>query len=605
MSKRGPATLSLEEKERRGTLEVTRERRRQVKPGSRADARAKAHRSRRDYVGIARRYVADVMADRIVTGRWLQRSCARQQRDLARAKSDPAWPYVWSDAQARQACAFIEQCPHVEGSWPTPLIQLEPWQVFLVTTLFGWRQRRDPKLRRSTVCYLEVGRKAAKSTLMATIALYHMRHEMEPGAWIVCGATTGQQARIVFRILQRMVRRSRWLQETHGLKVYANAVTDATGTIQPVNAKASTLDGLNPSCIILDESHAQTFELHDVLKSAQGARRNPLLLCPTTAGYDMLSVGYALRTQLTKVLEGVFEADHLCGLIFTLDDDDDWRDPRVWQKANPMIGITPKREWVEQYCRDAQQAPGLEGEFQTKICNRWLHSHASWLSMAAWDACADPTLTLEAFAGRPCWIGGDLAQVDDLAAVALVFREGEQLVGFVRCYLPEQVVHERARAVPEYRLWAEAGLLTLTEGTMIDYGRIEADVRGWCQTFDVRDIVFDQFGSMQLIGNLFNAGLPARQEPKNARSFTPPARELEARVKHHRFRHDGNACLKWQASNVVISRRIDDSILPKKESPESANKIDAIDALLLAISGVLRQPAAVAAPPVYQILVLG
>jgi phage terminase large subunit-like protein len=141
---------------------------------------------------------------------------------------------------------------------------------------------------------------------------------------------------------------------------------------------------------------------------------------------------------------------------------------------------------------------------------------------------------------------------------------------------------------------------------MIDYARIEQDVRDWCQTFDVRDIVFDQFGSMQLIGNLSNSGLPARQEPKNARTFTPPARELEARVKHRRFKHDGNACLKWQASNVVISRRIDDSILPKKESPESANKIDAIDALLLAISGVLRQSGAVAAPPPqYRMFVLG
>src|SRR6187399_3328402 len=198
MSKRGPAPLAIEEKERRGTLEITRERRRQVTTGSKTDAKPKAKGFARDYVGIARRYVADVLGGRVVAGKWLQRSCARQQRDVKRATTDPTWPYVWSDAQARKACRFIEQCPHVEGSWPTTLIHLEPWQIFLVTTLFGWRQRRDPTLRRATVCYLEVGRKAAKSTLMATIALYHMRHEMEAGAWIVCGATTGQQARIVF-----------------------------------------------------------------------------------------------------------------------------------------------------------------------------------------------------------------------------------------------------------------------------------------------------------------------------------------------------------------------------------------------------------------------
>ena len=108
--------------------------------------------------------------------------------------------------------------------------------------------------------------------------------------------------------------------------------------MKPINAKASTQDGLNPSCIILDESHAQTFELHDVLKSAQGARANPLLLCPTTAGYDLLSVGYALRTTLTKVLEGVFDAEHFFGVIYALDEGDDWRDERTWIKANPMLG---------------------------------------------------------------------------------------------------------------------------------------------------------------------------------------------------------------------------------------------------------------------------
>jgi phage terminase large subunit-like protein len=221
-----------------------------------------------------------------------------------------------------------------------------------------------------------------------------------------------------------------------------------------------------------------------------------------------------------------------------------------------------------------------------------LNAANTWLSMVAWDHCADTTLTLEDFAGEPCWIGGDLAQLDDLAAIALVFQRGEALVAFVRCYLPELVVQDRARAVPAYRDWATSGLLMLTSGNMIDYAAIEADVRSWCQQFDVRDICFDQFGSVQITGNLAADGLPARVEAKSAKSFTPPARELEARVKHGRFRHDGNSCLKWQASNVVVSRRIDDSILPKKESPESPNKIDAIDALLLAIGGWLRQPAA-------------
>jgi phage terminase large subunit-like protein len=215
-----------------------------------------------------------------------------------------------------------------------------------------------------------------------------------------------------------------------------------------------------------------------VLKSAQGARRNPLLLCPTTAGYDLLSVGYALRTQLTKVLQGVFEADHLLGAIYTLDEGDDWRDESVWLKANPMIGISPKLEWVRTYCKDAQQAPGLEGEFKVKVCNQWMQSASSWLSITAWDACADPAaLRLEDFEGELACIGGDLAQKDDLAALAIAFQRGDLIYGFVKFYLPRHVVEQRARAVPAYRIWADEGLLTLTEGSTLDERVVEADAR--------------------------------------------------------------------------------------------------------------------------------
>jgi phage terminase large subunit-like protein len=556
----------------------------------------------RDYVRIAVQYATDVLSGQIPACHWVKLAAERQDRDTMRAMTDPSWPYVWSEAHAVEACTFIEQLPHVEGKWTTPTIVLQPPQIFLLVCLYGWRHRADRSRRRFTVLYWEAGRKSAKSTLMAAIALFHVLKEHEPGASVVCGATTGSQARIVFGIAQRMVRQSPWLRG-QGIEALANAIVTKDGTIKPINAKASTQDGLSPSFICLDESHAQTFELHDVLKSSQGARQNPLLACPTTAGYNMLSVGYALRTTLTKVLQQILDADHLFGCIYTLDEGDSWRDESVWGKANPMLGVTPTLDWVRSYCLDAQQTPGLEAEFRVKCCSEWFNAASTWLSMAAWDRCADPSLTLEQFTGQSCWIGGDLAQLDDLAAVALVFRKDDRLVAFVRCYLPEMVVQDRARAVPEYRVWADAGLLTLTAGNMIDYAVIEQDVRGWCQQFKVLDIVFDLFGSAQIVGNLANDKLPARVEAKNAKTFTPPARELETRVRHGKFRHDGNSCLKWQASNCVVSRRIDDSILPKKESAESPNKIDGIDALLLAIGGMLRAPAAPA--PTYTFLVLG
>ena len=557
--------------------------------------------SGRDYEAVGHAYALGVLSGTIPACQWVKLACERQDRDRMRSTTDPAWPYVWSEAHVVEVCRFLEQLPHVEGTWATPTLQLEPCQVFWVSCLFGWRHRAHPARRRFTTWYLEIGRKAAKSTLMAGIALFHVLKEDEPGASVVCGATTGSQARIVFGIAQRMVQRSPWLR-AQGLQALANAIITPDGLIKPVNAKASTQDGLNPSCIVLDESHAQKFGLHDVLKSAQGARRNPLLLCPTTAGYDLLSVGYALRTTLTKVLQQVFDAEHFLGLIYTLDDGDDWRDARVWEKANPMIGTTPTREWVQGYCADAQLTPGLEGEFRVKVCSEWLQSARTWLSMARWDACADPTIRLEQFAGARCWIGGDLAQIDDIAAIALLFERDGLVYAFTKFYLPRDVVLERARTTPAYASWASAGILDLTDGTMIDYGRIDADVRAWCRQFNVVALRFDQYGLAGIVSALAGDGFPAAILDKNRKTITPPARDLEARVKHGRFRHDGNSCLKWMASNAVVTRGVDDSILPKKEGPESPNKIDGIDALLQALSAMLTP---VEAAPTYQLLVLG
>jgi phage terminase large subunit-like protein len=583
MGLRGPKRSPDAERVRRGTWR----RDRSDLPGPAVGPVTVPPVSRRDYARIARQYGQDVLGGTIPACRWVRLACARDQRDRLRATRDRAWPYVWSRAHAVAACQFLEQLPHTEGKWSTATLHLEPWQVWLVCALFGWRLRKDRTRRRITTLYLELGRKGAKSTLMAGILLFHLLREDEPGAQVVCGATTGSQARIVFSIAQRMVLRAPWLRAA-GVQAYANAIITADGTVKPINAKASTQDGLNPSCIVLDESHAQTFSLHDVLKSSQGARANPLLLCPTTAGYDLLSVGYALRATLTKVLEEVVTADHLLGAIYTLDEGDDWRDETVWIKANPMVGVTPSYDYLRRYCQDAQQTPGMEAEFRVKCCSEWANAASTWLSLTAWDRCADPTLTPEQFAGQPCWIGADLAQLDDLAAVARVFERDGLLIGFVRCYLPAHVVEERARAVPAYRQWAQDGTLVLTEGNMIDYSVIERDIRGWAAQFAVRDICFDQFGSVQIAGALFNDGLPARTEQKNPKTFTGPTRELEARIKHGRFRHDGNTCLRWQASNVVVTRRVDDSIVPKKDAPESPNKIDAIDALLTAIGGYLR-----------------
>jgi phage terminase large subunit-like protein len=537
----------------------------------------------RDFEAIAVSYVADVLSGRVVACGWVRKACERFERMREAAKTTHA-SYFWSPSHVQDVCAFIEQLPHVEGKWTTDTITLQPWQVWILAACYGFRRPDGSRL--VTTVFFEVGRKSAKSTLVAAAALYHLAVEREPGAQVVCGASTGNQARIVFGILQRMVKRSQWLREL-GFESWANAVTFEDGSAKPINAKSSTQDGLNPSFISLDESHAQSFELHDVLKSAQGARSEAALWAPTTAGYSMTSVGFALRSSAMKILDHVIESDHTFCVLYELDEADDWRDETVWPKALPMIGVTPTLDYVRRYRDDAIATPGLQGEFETKMGNRWLHSASSWLSVPAWNACADPALRLDDFAHQRCWVGVDLAERDDIAAVAFVFERDGQIVVFVKGYLPEMVIAERARAVPEYRAWLKSGELIPTAGNMTDYGVIETDIREACATFDVADIVIERYGALHLASNLAGSGLPARIESKNTKVFTAPAKELEARIRAGKIRHDGNSFLTWQISNVCCERRRDGSLLPTKESAESPHKIDAVDAILLGMSASL------------------
>jgi phage terminase large subunit-like protein len=572
--------LPRETKERRGTVKPSRERTRPETPRRTADVAPG-----RDFVAVALAYVADVLEGRIVAGAWTVKAC--QRFDWMRGRAcDLSCHFRFSPLEVNRVCGFISRLPHVEGRWTSQTLALQPWQVFILAACYGFR--RPDGARLVTSVFFEVGRKSAKSTLVAGAALYHLAVENEPGAQVICGAATGSQARIVFSILQRMVKRSPWLRDL-GFVAYANAVVFKDGShAKPINAKSSTQDGLSPSFISLDESHAQTFELHDVLKSAQGARSDAALWAPTTAGYSLTSVGYALRSTAMKILDGVLEADHVFCVLFELDEADDWRDESCWPKALPMIGITPSLDYVRRYCLDAQQTPGLQGEFETKMCNRWLHSAQTWLSMAAWARCADTSIRIEDFAHEPCFIGVDLAERDDIAAVALAFQRDDLIYVFVRGYLPELVIAERSRAVPAYRQWLEAGELIATSGNMTDYAIIEADIRKDCESFDVAGIVIERYGALHLASNLTADGLPATIESKNAKVFTAPAKELEARIRAGKIRHAGSAFLTWQVSNVCCERRRDGSLLPMKESAESPNKIDGVDAMLLALSVLLQ-----------------
>lgn len=529
---------------------------------------------------------------RILAGKWLKLACQRHLRDLERAESDPTCRYEWNAWYANDPCDFIEKLPHVEGSWATKTLTLEPVQVFLVTSLFGWRKRDGG--RRFSMAYICAARKFAKSTLAAAIALYCLTCEGENGPQVIIAATTGQQAQKVFHPASEMVKRTADLREAFSVTAWAHSITceQNGGFIQTINAKGSTQDGWNPYLAILDELHAHpTPALFNVIRSSLGSRPNQLVLIITTAGFNVSGVCYEQQSLVTKILEGVVDADHYFGVIFTIDEGDDVLDERVWPKANPMIGITPSWDKMREYAAEARNSSQSLGEFTTKRCNVWSGAAQAWLNLAKWDACADKSLQLEDFKGQPCWIGGDLSDCNDITSVVRLFVKDGRYIAFPTFYFPEDLVEaKKATATAHYAAWARDGHLELTDGNFIDHNRIEADVRQSCKDFDVKAIVFDRYQSAQMMASLTSDGLPAELLPKNAATWTPPCQELEKRVLAGLFRHTGHPVYRWMASNACVSRRIDKSLVTKKDTPMSANKIDGIDATIEAIHPLLLEP---------------
>lgn len=568
----------------------------------------------RDYAGIGERYARDVVADKIVACKWVKKACSRHLNDLERAENDPSFPFYFDAWHADDPCDFSEKQYHVEGNYDPPTIVLSDWQIFVTGFIFGWRRKADGGRRISEV-YIEVSRKAGKSAWTACIALYCLTCEDEVGPQVVIGASTGAQAAKVFDPARKMVDKNPDLRDAFALKTWARSITcDANGGyIQTINAKGSTQDGHNPHLGVLDELHAHKDRaLYDVIKSAFGSRTNPLLWSITTAGFNTTGICYEVRSYATKVLDGIFEADHFFGIIFTLDEAvldadgtvlvpaDDPYDPDVWIKANPNLGLTPKLSFMHAAAADAKASPAAEGNFKTKNLNIWLNSHSAWLNMTRWRECANPALDWSDFEGLDCYVGLDLADKDDITAIVLGARDAnDQLMLKSMFWLPEAVLnnptHAQGSAAAPYRLWAEQGHLQLSPGDWVDHNEIEAQLREWFERFSIRAMVGDQFAAFQQMASRLNADLAhpdallAHVLSKNARNVTDAAKDLEARVKSGpaRLRHDGNPVMDWMASNAVISRRTDGTILPKKETADSPNKIDGIDAAVNAIQPML------------------
>lgn len=557
------------------------------------------------YVDAALAYARAVVAGDLVACKWVKLACQRQLDDLVREPSAD-WPWVFDVAQAERPCAFIELLPHIKGKWAREgrNITLEPWQCFIITTVYGWVHREDgPQagFRRFLEVYEEIARKNAKSTKGSGLFLYMLTADGEHGAECYTAATTRDQARIVFDDAKAMAERSPGLRTHLGLAIMQHSLTVAHTASKgaPLAAEGSTLDGLNVHFALLDELHAhKTRAVYDVIDTARGAREQSLLWTITTAGTDRSGICYERRTHITKILDKVVSDDRVFGIIYTIDDGDDPFDPAVWPKANPNYGKSVLPGDMEAAARKAEAMPSALNNFLTKRLNVWVSGESPWMDMRAWDRCAELALRdLTAYHGAKAWIGLDLAQKKDFAALSIVFEHDFLVPGADGVYAPERkwcvstrlylndlAIQESGNA--HLTGWARQGYVQVTDGDLTDFDVVADDLRALCRQFDVQEIAFDPALSMYFAGKLIDEGLPLVEITQRAMFFTPPLIQVENLVLEKKLRHDGNPVMAWMVSNLVVKvSKFNELMSPTKERPE--NKIDGPIAMLMALGRAL------------------
>ena len=543
----------------------------------------------KDFCKVAAKYEADVLSGKVLACEFVKKAVRRNQEDRKRYKDHGL--YAFSESEGNRVCKFIELLTHTKGALAGQKIKLEPWQVWILSTIFGWRRRSDGG-RRFRRVYIEVPRGNGKSCLSSGVALYCLLADREPGAEVYSFATTRDQAKIVFGDAKQMCVANQALRQNFGLEVLANAlyVPRTNSTFQAKSAEGSTLDGLNTHFACVDELHAhKTRAVYDVVETSMGKRLNSLLWVITTAGFDTSGICYEVRTMVRGVLDGTIEDETQYGVIYTINEDDDWTTEEALIKANPNWGVSVMPEVIIPLQKKAMAIVSATNNFKTKHLDVWCSAGTAWMDLVAWKRCGHMR-DLDDMLGKPCVIGLDLGAKNDVTAKVIVFKEQDEngkprFYISTKLYLPEAAVEKSTNA--QYQGWADTGAITVTGGAMTDLSRIEEEIREDLSRFDVQAIAYDPWQATQLAVNLSEDGAPMVEYRNTVQNLSEPMKWLEALVQDGKLTHDENPAMDWMMGNVVAKLDAKDNIYPRKERYEQ--KIDGPVALIYGLAMCLAE----------------
>ena len=493
--------------------------------------------------------------------------------------------------KADKAVRFIEHMKHTKGTWAGTKFELIDWQEQIIRDVFG--VIKENGYRQFNTAYIEIPKKSGKSEIAAAVALLLLCADNEQRAEIYGCAADRQQASIVFEVAADMVRMSPTLSKrTKILSATKRIVFSPTNSFyQVLSAEAYSKHGFNIHGVVFDELHAQpNRKLYDVMTKGSGdARMQPLFFLITTAGDDTNSICYEIHSKAKDILEGR-KIDHtFYPVIYGAEMDDDWTDEKVWEKANPSMGITFGIDKVRDACESAKQNPAEENTFRQLRLNQWVKQAVRWMPMEHWDKCNDP-ININDLLGRECYAGLDLSSTTDITAFVLLFPprdDNEKYIIYPHFWIPEETVDIRTMKdhVP-YDVWVKEGLINVTEGNVIHYDFIEKYIEDLGTKFNIKEIAFDRWGATQMVQNLEGMGFTVIPFGQGFKDMTPHCKELFKLVLEQKIAHGGNKVLRWMMDNIAAKTDAAGNIKFDKE--KSSEKIDGAVALVMALDRATR-----------------
>lgn len=535
-------------------------------------------------------YPTDVAEGKILACKYVKKACERFLREYK--EQDGRW--VWNQEAADHILKFMSFCTFVEGPLAGKQLVLEPWQEFILANAYGWRDISNPEKRRFTRMIIQVGRKNSKTTLLAAWGLYELLFAPD-GSQLYSVATGRDQAKLVWSITDQMYQKMDQ-RITGDIKTTYDTISIARkwNRFSPLSRESKRLDGLNARFAIIDEAAAVgDANLIQVLTSSMGAQTSPMTVFISTAQPRRDTLYYETLEHSKRVLDEAVDDDRLFSLPYELDDESEWDKPEMWIKANPNLNVSVSEEFLLDELKQAQSIPAHRNNFLIKYCNVFTANDDSWIDVDTWNLSKVPMLKKEG----NCYIGLDMSKSRDLTSIALVWVSDEHFEADVVCYLPR----ESMQYVPKHALLAyeEAiayGSLILTDGEVIDHRILKHDLMKLCEKYNVEEIAYDPYKSVQLMTELDAEGLPMIQQRQGRISFGPGIAETERLILDKKIHHLDNKFLAWQIGNTKCTYDIHD--LPNLEKGvDNAMKIDGVVALAMAVTravahGGLQKPQA-------------